>query len=178
MRCVVRIALFLLSLGVALQCQATQMRPLSIEQLTRKAHLVLHGTVLSKTCVPDAQAVIMTQIELQVSEAWKGAPKASPFVVVQSGGILGDRAVSVSGQEEFSVGEEVVLFLVLNAREEGVVVGISQGKFQVSKDPASGEACAHNRFHGTRASQGSGSARGRSRLPLVELKRQVQQTGP
>jgi hypothetical protein len=167
-----------LGLLTGFESLATQMRPLSVEQLTRKAHVVLHGTVVSKTCVPDAQAVIMTRIELQVIEAWKGAPKASPFVVVQSGGILGDRAVSVSGQEEFSVGEEVILFLVLNAREEGVVIGISQGKFQVSKDPASGEVYAHNRFHGTPAGQSSGSARGRSRLPLSELERQVQQAEP
>jgi len=164
--------------GLHFQGAATQMRPLSIEQLTQKAQLVLRGTVSSKTCQRDPEGRIYTRIELQVQDAWKGSPKANPFSFVQGGGVLGEQQVNVAGQEEFTPGEEVVVFLVLNAREEGVIVGISQGKFRVATDPVSGQQHVSNLFHGARSSVAEGSASPPKRpLWLTDLKRQVQGGG-
>lgn len=151
------------------------MFPLSIEQLTAKADLVLHGTVISKTVQRDYAGRIYTTIQLQVAESWKGGPKRNPFAIVQAGGVLGEEVSTVEGQEEFSIGEEVVAFLVANQRGEGVVIGLVQGKFKVATD-ASGEKIAHNVFHGIAPgteprSNEKGTAQ---RLTLGQLKQRVQ----
>ena len=54
----------------------------------------------------------------------KASKKANKlFTIVHGGGILGDRRVIVSDQVTFQPGEEVVAFLVLNQRGEGVTLG-------------------------------------------------------
>lgn len=141
------------------------MVPLSVEQLTAKAQLVLQGSVSSKTVQRDPQGRIYTRIELQVAETWKGDPKGKTFTLVQSGGVLGEETATFDGREEFSIGEEVVVFLVLNQRGEGVVIGLAQGKFKITTD-ANGEKTVHNIFHGR--------APGSARLALGELKQRVQ----
>jgi hypothetical protein len=154
---------------------ATKMFPLSIEQLTSKANLVLHGNVASTSVQRDPEGRIYTRVELQVAEAWKGQTKAKSFTLVQSGGVLGEEISAVDGQEDFSVGEEVVVFLVLNQRSEGVVIGLSQGKFKV-KSEAGGEKVVHNLFHGARLTTElvPNANAGPQRLTLAELKRRVQ----
>jgi hypothetical protein len=153
---------------------AVRMVPLSISQLTAKAQLVLQGTVISKTVQRDAEGRIYTRIELQVADVWKGPLNAKAFTLVQSGGTLGEEIVTVDGQEEFSIGEEVVLFLVLNQRNEGVVIGLSQGKFKVRKEPG-GEKVVQNLFHGTAPETTKTTF---SRLSLTQLKQRVQEARP
>jgi hypothetical protein len=154
---------------------AVHMVPLSIPQLTDKAQLVLHGNVTSRSVQRDPQGRIYTRVELAVSGVWKGEQTLKSFVVVQSGGVLGEESVTVDGQEDFTIGEEVVLFLVLNQRGEGLVIGLAQGKFKVARD-SNGEKTVHNRFHGLapgREKNASGNE-DRERLPLAALKARVQ----
>lgn len=160
---------------LACAAQAGRMFPWSIEELTAKADLVLHGTVAGKTVQRDAAGRIYTTIQLQVDENWKGRPNANPFVIVQAGGVLGEEISRVDGQEEFSIGEEVIVFLVVNQRGQGVVIGLVQGKFKVATD-AGGEKVAHNVFHGLAPETGprrneKGTAQ---RLTLRQLKERVQ----
>jgi hypothetical protein len=155
--------------------RATQMFPISIEKLTSKAHVVLHGTVESKSVQRDPEGRIYTRIELAVTEAWKGEVKTNRFTMVQGGGVLGEEVARVSGQEEFLIGEEVVAFLVLNQRGEGVVIGLTQGKFKVARE-ASGEGFVHNVFHGVAPGRESrGNEKGNAgKLSLGQLKARVQ----
>jgi hypothetical protein len=151
------------------------MLPLSIQQLTDKAQLVLHASVTARSVQRDREGRIYTRIELDVAEVWKGDTTLKSFVAVQSGGVLGEESVTVDGQEDFTIGEEVVLFLVLNQRGEGVVIGLAQGKFKVAKDP-NGDKTVHNRFHGLTPGQEKSAAGNehRERLPLAALKARVQ----
>jgi hypothetical protein len=160
---------------LACVAQATHMSPLSVEQLAAKADLILHGTVTSKSVQRGATGRIYTKIQLQIADTWKGVPKADPFVIVQAGGMLGEEIAAVDGQEEFSIGEEVVVFLVVNERGEGVVIGLVQGKFKVTKD-ASGEKLAHNVFHGMApaAEQRSNDKAKAQRLTITQLKQRAQ----
>ena len=165
-------------LGLVLPAGATQFRPLSIEQLASRSDVVVHGTVTSKTCQRDPEGRIFTKVELAVAETWKG-PASTNLTIVQSGGILGEEAALVAGQADYQIGEEVVAFLVLNARGEAVTLGLAHGKFHVWQDPATGEKLARNIFHG-HSGQGAGpangsqaSAQGKARLTLAELKRQA-----
>ncbi len=171
---------------------AMEVIPLSIAELTEQSSLVLHGTVLSKSCQRDPAGRIYTKVELQIAEVWKGSLTTNRFTVVHGGGILGERRVVVSGQVEYGIGELVVAFLVLNPRGEGVTLGLMQGKFRVWKDAETGEELAQNPFHGTGTlshSMGEGlgvegpfaGSRARNAvavrgvLTLAELKRRVQE---
>ena len=173
---------------LASRLDATQFTPARIDALTAKAQLVLFGTVLSKRCQADEAGRIYTKVDLQVAEVWKGALVTNRFTVVHGGGVLGERKVVVSGQADYQVGEEVVVFLVVNQRGEGVSLGLAQGKFQIRPDPATGEKRAHHPGNGlpppTRALEKpkaravtlqSMPANG---LKLADLKKQVTQVQP
>lgn len=154
--------------------------PLSVGQLTAKAQLVLQGTVLSKTCQRDPQGRIFTAIDFQVSEVWKGNLAADRFRIVHGGGVLGQEAMRVVNQAEYRVGEEAVVFLVLNQRGEGVSIGLCQGKFRVWRDPESGSNLADNGLVGrTRLTTAAGIQRAEatmiteSPLTVAALKQQV-----
>jgi hypothetical protein len=172
---------FCLAILSASDAYSTDFRPLSIEHLSSKAALVLHGTVVGKTVQRDPEGRIYTKVELEVNEAWKGSSAGKRFTLVHGGGVLGDEWSTVQGQEEYEVGEEVVAFLVTNHRGEGVTLGLAQGKFHVSEEPGSGEKQAHNMFHGHAPGKGrldNGDTPKRPVLSLVELKRRVQTTKP
>lgn len=162
---------------MALVTQAARLVPLSIQQLTDRARLVLHANVVKKTVQRDAAGRIYSRIDLRIIDTWKGHTTTSSFVAVQSGGVLGEEITTVDGQEELTPGEEVVLFLVLNKRDEGVVIGLSQGKFNVTQN-AKGEKFAHNAFHGSTPAQARGTdSSGKdqsSALTLLQLKALVQ----
>jgi len=128
--------------------RAVIMVPLAVEDLSQRADLVLHGTVASKTCLKDPQGRIYTRIEFKVAEVWKGTLATNTFVIVHGGGTVGEERVEVDGEATYEIGEELVAFLVLNQRREGVSIGLAQGKFKVWKDDATGEPFAHNLFHG------------------------------
>jgi len=158
--------------------RATQFDPLSIEQLSEQATVVVKGTVLTKSCQRDPRGRIYTKVELQVAEVWKGSPTTNRFTIVHGGGILGSEKATVSGQVDYDIGEEVVAFFVLNQRGEGVTLGLAQGKFSVWKDAKTGEKLARNLFHGEQASSEENISKNRlatqPRLTLAELKRRVQ----
>jgi hypothetical protein len=157
--------------------RATHLRPLSIEQLAQKSHLILHGTVLSKSCQRDPEGRIYTKVELQITESWKGSKDR--FVLVHGGGVLGNESSEAVGQESYEVGEEVVAFVVLNQRGEGVTLGLAQGKFRIWVDPASGEKMAHNPFHGhAPQTDGAKAPTSKKSLSLLELKQRVKGARP
>jgi hypothetical protein len=154
--------------------RADRMKPIAVETLAARADWILQGTVLSISSQKDAEGRIYTKVELQVDEAWKGTVTSNRFTIVHGGGVVGDEQTSVSGQVEFKVGEEVVVYLVRNPRGDGVCIGLSQGKFKVTRD-ASGQKTVKNPFHG----QGSddGPAPGRNgKLSLNELKQRSQKS--
>lgn len=124
------------------------MVPLSVESLTQRAELILHGTVVRKGCLKDPEGRIYTKIEFKVSEVWRGTLSTNTFVIVHAGGTVGDERMVVDGEAGYEVGEELVLFLRRNQRGEGVSIGLAQGKFNVWQDGSTGEQFAHNLFHG------------------------------
>jgi hypothetical protein len=158
--------------------EATQFVPLTIEQLAKKSNLVIHGTVLSKSTQRDPEGRIYTTVELQVMETWKGSITGDRFVLVHGGGVLGNQSSGAIGQESYDVGEEVVAFVVLNNRGQGVTLGLAQGKFHVWLDPESGTKEAHNLFHGRSAPPEGQLRSGSKRLSFSELKERVRAIGP
>ena len=178
-----RFLLVFLTCFLAPVLRAIEFTPLSIEQLAKESALVVRATVLSKSCQRDPAGHIFTKVELEVAEIWKGSLPTNRFTVVHGGGILGDRKATVSGQVEYALSEEIVAFLVLNHRGEGVTLGLAQGKFLIQQDAGTGERLVHNLFHGESGSRGQVvSAPDRlptqRRLTLAELKRRVRGEPP
>jgi len=165
----------------ALTAPATIMTPLSVENLTQRAELILQGTVASKVCLLTEGGSVYTRIEFNVNAVWKGTLTTNRFIIVHGGGTVADTTTVVSGQAEYEVGEEVVAFLRLNARGEGVSIGLAQGKFQVWEESATGAKFAHNLFHGeppTAESPSQSALRTAAgppkRLGLQELRQRVE----
>jgi hypothetical protein len=127
---------------------SAQFVTLSIEDMTRKAEVIVHAKVANKTCHLDAGGRVYTRVELQILDLWKGEVDTRPLVVVHGGGTVGQRTGVVTGQVDYQVGEEVVAFLVLNMQGQGVTLGLAQGKFHVWQSPASSAKFARNMFHG------------------------------
>lgn len=133
---------------IPLLSRAVIMVPLAVEDLTQRADLVLHGTVASKACLKDSAGRIYTRIEFKVTEVWKGNLATNTFTIVHGGGTVGEERTEVDGEATYEIGEELVTFVRLNQRGEGVSIGLAQGKFNVWKDAATGEPFTHNLFHG------------------------------
>ena len=150
--------------------------PLSVEELTREAELVVRGRVLSKSCQRDDAGRVYTRVECQVEEVWKGRSAGDPLVIVHSGGSIGRQRLTVPNQVEFQVGEEAVVFLRLNQRGEGVCLGMAQGKFRVWPDSSTGETLASNGFEETPASPGP-AAKHSTPLTLAQLRLRVRGGG-
>jgi len=165
-------------LVLAIHLGATQYLPLSIAELTDHADLVIQGTVASKTCLRDEAGRIYTRVELTVMEIWKGSLTTNRCIIALASGILGDEGVAASGEATYEVGEEVVAFLVLNHRSEGVTIGLIQGKFAVTVEPGTGAKLARNIFHGGHsgfeAQQQIQPGLVPARLTVNDLKTQVQ----
>jgi hypothetical protein len=145
------------------------MTPLSLSELKQSADLILHATVKSQACERTAESRIITRVQLEIGEVLKGTLATNKFTLVHGGGTVGNIRSVASAQVEYAVGEEIVVFLRLNERGEGVTLGLVQGKFQVWQDKATGEKFAHNPFHGVAERAAMPENRKPARLPLTEL---------
>lgn len=161
-----KLCIFLNLLLLALPGIATQFKPLSVQQIVRQSDLIVEGTVRTRTTLRDTSGRIYTRVELEVTEVWKGTLATNRCVIALGTATLGEENVVISGEATYEIGEEVVACLVLNARGEGVTLGLVHGKFRVGRDPQTGEKHARNLFHG-----GDGPAR----LPVPVFKKQVGQ---
>jgi hypothetical protein len=140
---------------------------MSVEEVTRSSHAVVRGVVLGRESRLTADGRIVTEVEIAVASAWKGATEEVVRVLVP-GGSLGWIALSVDSAPSFEDGEEVVVFLARNGSGWSVA-GHALGKFAVQGQEARaalGEArvlpralASGERLVGT--------------MPLAELERRV-----
>ena len=166
-----------IALGLVTTTTAGPMIPISIDQLSSGSQLIVRGTVAGKSVQKDDEGRIYTRVDLSVKDVWKGTHSDDNLTIVHSGGILGNQWASAEGEVSYSLGEEVVVFLLINSRGEGVTRGMSQGKFHVHDETASGTQYVQGLFHGGPPPK-PGSNKGYrfpTQLPLTVdlLKRQV-----
>lgn len=156
----------------ALNAGAGTLEPLSLPELSHHADAVVRGKVKRLTCRRTDTGSLRTDIELQVSEVWKGEVDPDSFRLVQAGGVLGAHRTVVPGQPELRPGEEVLVFVVFNERREGVILSLWQGFFRVRQDRANGEWRASNRMPASRPGQ-SETPLPESAVPLRILRERV-----
>ena len=118
---------------LCLPASATTMLRADLPELAQSSDAIVHGTVrrVESRWSGDGRRIV-TDVEIQVTEALKGQPGSS-VLVTQPGGQVGDIGQVVSGLASFSPGEEVVVFLVRHGAQAFRVTGMAQGKYQVQR---------------------------------------------
>lgn len=113
--------------------------PLSIEQLSRDADVIVVGRVIAVTAERRG-ALIYSMAKIAVDQAVKG--DTGPEIVVESlGGRIGDEVLAVSETATYEAGECAVVFLKKSGRHNVyTTLGAHQGKLLVRD----GRVGAHN----------------------------------
>jgi hypothetical protein len=146
---------------------ATTFVETSVEELARSADVVARGRVLRAAARWEGGRIV-TEAEIAVTSAWKGAP-GERFAVVVPGGRVGDLAQQVSGSPAFRADEEVVVFAGRSGPATLGVVGLALGKYRVDGDVARPE------LSGARVQprRVAGGERAAGEMPVAELERRV-----
>lgn len=168
--CVLGLAMVVVLL-LSSAADATQILAKDIPALGREARVVVEATVVSQRAFwNEGRTRILTAVELDVDETYKGLPSGR-LTVVQAGGELDGMRMTVHGVTQWSTGERVVAFLEPAFDGMYRVTGFSQGKFSVQTDPRTGEEIAVRPELGVETVGGDART---VRMPLARLLEQAQ----
>jgi hypothetical protein len=122
--------------------EASQVRPLNLEEMTQRAATIFAGRCVGLSTITDPQIRgEVTMATFVVSRSVKGSERGTITIRMPAGDHVGP---GIAGLPAFHKGDEVVLFLYgrsgLGLRSP---VGLSQGAFRVVKDKR-GRASAVN----------------------------------
>lgn len=126
-------------LGAVAPARATLIMALDLPAMVDRAERIAVVDVVSVQAAWDARHErITTTIQLQVVEAWKGGLQpGARLTVLQPGGTVGDVTTTVDGMPRFAPGERTLVFLH-GPPDRATVVGLTQGKRPLRRDPTSG----------------------------------------
>jgi hypothetical protein len=116
-------------LALASSAAASTFVAASVEEVARSSEAVVRGRVVAAAGRATRDGRIVTDVDVEVASAWKGAPERTVRIVVP-GGSLGWIALRVEGAPTFAPGEEVVVFLAREGRAWRVN-GYGLGKYRV-----------------------------------------------
>jgi hypothetical protein len=169
----------------AAPAHATVMVPMTLDELTADAVLVVRGRVVGRDAAWDrAHERIYTTARLVVTETVLDRRQADDreILVRSLGGEVGEVGMKVAGSPQLGIGEDVLLFLRVDPAEPSTfaVVGMNQGRFDV-RAGADGQLVARATLEGIALAQrgGDGVLRVAGRdadpraWPYAELKARV-----
>ena len=118
---------------------ATQIIHRSPKQMGQESPLVVQGKVSSvHSFWNEKQTKIFTETVIDIDQTFKGQTRRSA-AILQLGGVVDNVRMTVHGALNWKQGEEVLLFLEEYDSDRYRVAGFSQGKFNIERDPATGE---------------------------------------
>lgn len=131
--------------GSVLQARASQVRLLTLEEMTGRAARIFAGRCLRvKAVEAGAHGIPMMEVTFEVHQSLKGDARGT--VTVRQPGRVGQRGGGIPGLPSFRAGEEVLLFLYGESPSgNSSPVGLGQGKFTVLTDKE-GHRWAVNEF--------------------------------
>jgi len=161
--------LVILALGAELAC-ATQLVYMTPRQMGERAELVVAGKVSgAQSFWNEKRTKIFTRIDIAVDASYKGATQAS-VSLLQLGGTVDGVRTTVDGAVQWRVGEEVLLFLEPYTKGTYQVTGLSQGKFVIERDAATGAPLiSRPALGGVKLAASRGSASPRAAIEKVPL---------
>ncbi|MGE0822667.1 MAG: matrixin family metalloprotease [Candidatus Binatia bacterium] len=135
-------------LGGPPNVRASVVIPLTEAALAQQADAIIvgHVSALESRTEPTGEA-ICTYISVTVLEVWKGEIDRRTFTIKQLGGRTEDGIVHIEGAPEFTIGENVLLFLTRNADGTARVAQLYQGKFSLFPDQETGKLYAYRDPH-------------------------------
>lgn len=118
--------------------QGSLVLAMNLEEMTAAADRIVVGEVLAVTSRWSSRRErILSNIEVQVSESWKGAmPGDGRLTIVQPGGSADGIEMIVHGMPLFTPGERAVLFLREVRPGALALVGLGQGRRPLTFDAA------------------------------------------
>ena len=124
-----------LAIGFNLPIQSATVKPLSLKGLVYLSSEIFQGRVIEQV-VKETSSQIWTQTTFEIIEGWKGSlKKGQRWTLTQPGGEVGEgltyKRVYIPGLPEFTLNEEVVLFIEKAPAGNLVVAGLTQGKYTV-----------------------------------------------
>ena len=141
----------------------------SVESLARDSDAVVRGSV-QRRAAGWRGGRIFTEVEVRVSEVWRGRAPARVTVTVP-GGEVGPIGQLVAGAPSFRDGEEVVLFLKRGPAGAWGVTGLGLGKFSLAGRTARPDAGGMDVVPSPLAP----GERPPEPMPVAELKRRVEE---
>jgi hypothetical protein len=124
--------------GQAGPVRATSLVPMELPELVTSSEVIVHGEVVGVGARwNEDHSLILTDVRVHVLDVVKGGSPRE-IVLTQPGGTIGKLRVEVPGARAFRTGEEVVVFLTPGPRGDLFVTGLSQGRFEVVRDAATG----------------------------------------
>ncbi len=113
---------------------ATTVFRMDLETLIRESDSIVQGEVERVAAEWDEQKrTIFTYVLLRVHDQLKGN-LSSTMLIRQLGGKVGSMRLSIVGMPAFSKGEEVIVFLKRTPEQTYQVVGLGQGKYDITND--------------------------------------------
>lgn len=136
---------FTLLLAVLVPClaagpaAATRVIHLDTKSLVHESSDIVIGQVEgTRAHWNERHTKIVTDVDVRVTQTLKGSP-ATRVTLTQLGGDIDGMRYEVPGSPVFTSGEEALLFLWRDTRGRAQVNGLAQGKFDIRRDPATGE---------------------------------------
>jgi hypothetical protein len=169
----------LILLAVAPSVRATQVVHLDTRALVRESSDIVIGQVEDASAHwNENHSAIVTEVTLSISQTLKGAA-AERLTLRQMGGEVDGLRYTIEGSPSFAIGEEALLFVWRDAAGRPQVDGLAQGKFEIAKDPATGERLVQRSLPGLAIRDAKtlsmAPAGGKaSRIPLNSLVREIQ----
>ncbi len=176
-----RLAAALLALCLASATWATTLQHVDTRDLTLGSSDIVIGVVEnSRSYWNDARTRIFTDVTLRVDQTLKG-PAASRITLTQLGGEVDGARYSIPGCPAFHPGEEALFFLWRDPRGRAQVNGLAQGKFDIRRDPVTGERLIQRVVPGfavgdVRMLRAHAAGEPRPRLRLDDLVREIRRT--
>ena len=173
---ILRFALSLLSVAaLATPALATQVTRLDTRTMAQSSSDIVIGKVTgTQARWNDAHTKIVTDVQVEVTEALKGG-ETTTLTLTQLGGEVDGARYNVPGCPAFRSGEEVLLFVWRDAQGRAQVNGLAQGKFEIERDAKTGEATVQRSLPGlsvrdARSLAAKPTAGSAGRVKLSELK--------
>lgn len=125
-----------LLLGIAAPTAATVVVLPTLEEMTHRSDVVIHGIVRTQDVIEERPGRIVTITTIEVLDAIAGAKVGDLVTIHQLGGSLGGTEAWIAGAHRFALNEEVVFFGNVIPKRPGVIVpyGIGFGIFDVVDD--------------------------------------------
>jgi hypothetical protein len=117
---------------LTLSAAAAELPQLSLEDLARQSDAIVAGRVVRTWAAKDSEGrFVWTHHEMQVATTLKGAAQ-STIDICEPGGTLNGMSVQIPGSTDFSVGEQVAVFLYRTPIGYLRTTNYGEGKFVVT----------------------------------------------